>query len=91
MSVIQTARAIYSVLQNDSAAEAKIRTEAAELALSIATNPDKSFELTSSTVNGQTFSGSRTMTNHDRLNLLSLIISMYDNNGPISSSSTPIF
>ena len=90
-SPYQSARAIYSALASDSVAEAKIRAERSALALSLAEDPEKSFELTSATVNGQTFSGTRTMTNFDRLNMLGLIVAMYDNNGAISSRSKPTF
>jgi len=79
VNVSATARKIYRATCNSPSAAAQIRAEYAALALSIATDPDAAFELTSSTVNGQTFSGKRTTTNDERLALLSEIVWSYDN------------
>tara|TARA_R110001599_G_scaffold297147_1_gene501374 strand:+ start:149 stop:409 length:261 start_codon:yes stop_codon:yes gene_type:complete len=85
------AQTIYATLATNKAAEAEIRAEAISLARSIATDANKSFELTSSTVNGQTFSGTRTMSNLDRLQLLGLIVNMYDAGGVLSKNVTPLY
>jgi len=90
-SPFQTAQAIYLALKDDQEAQARIRNELACLAESIAIDPDKSFELTSSTVNGQSFAGSRTMTNVDRLTLLRLVVAMFDNGSVASTRTRPIF
>ncbi len=90
-STFQTAQNIYLALKDNNEAQAKIRNELECLAESIALDPDKSFELTSSTVNGQSFSGNRSMTNIERLNLLNLVVTMF-NNGTVASTRTrPIF
>lgn len=70
---------------------AAIRAEFTDLALSLATDPDSAFELTSSTVNGQTFSGKRTMTNQDRLDLLSQVVWSYDNCQQLPSTTRILF
>lgn len=90
-SPFSLAQTIYATLATDATAEAKIREECSELALAIAIDPNKSYEITSSTVNGQTFSGSRTMTNHDRLCILRLVVNMYDAGGVISKNTTPLY
>ena len=91
MSPFNTARDIYLALCCDQNAEAEIREEKKNLALAIATDPNKSFELTSSTVNGQSMAGTRTMTNHDRLKMLTLVCKMFDAGYPVSSKAKPIF
>lgn len=90
-SPFSMAQTIYATLATNKAAEAEIRAEAISLARSIATDANKSFELTSSTVNGQTFSGTRTMSNLDRLQLLGLIVNMYNAGGVLSKNVTPLY
>ena len=84
------AQTIYATLATNKTAEAEIRAEAISLARSIAVDSNKSFELTSSTVNGQTFSGTRTMSNMQRLQLLGLIVNMYDAGGVLSKNTPPL-
>ena len=91
MNLFSTARRIYSALASDSDAEAQIRTELKTLALAIALEPNKGFDLTSSSVNGQSFSGTRTITNNDRLTILTEVVKMFDKGGAISSKATPLF
>lgn len=90
-SPFSMAQTIYSTLAMDATAEAEIRAEAKALARSVATDSNTAFELTSSTVNGQTFSGTRTMTNMDRLQLLGLVVRMYDAGGVLSKNTTPLY
>lgn len=85
------ARSIYLTIRDNPAAIAAIQEEASSLALSLATNPDASFELTSSTVNGQTFSGRRTMSNGDRLNMLRLIIKQLEAGRPLNLDTRAVF
>lgn len=80
VNVSATASRIYRAIRCNAAAVARIRAEYADLALSLATDQDAAFELTSSTVNGQTFSGKRDSTNDDRLALLEQVIWCLDNN-----------
>ena len=82
---------IYNTLKSDSAAEAAIRAELSSLTLKMALDQNASFELTSSTINGKSYSGSRTMSNQERMDLLYLIVAMYDRAGAISNQSIPIF
>jgi hypothetical protein len=91
VNVSATARLIYRATRNDALAVASIRSEYTALALSLATDPDSAFELTSSTVNGQTFSGKRTTTNGERLAMLSEIIWSYDNGQALPRSTRIIF
>jgi hypothetical protein len=91
VNVSATARLIYAATRNDAVAVAAIRAEYTALALSIATDPDAAFELTSSTVNGQTFSGKRTTTNSERLALLSEIVWSYENGQALPRSTRILF
>ena len=70
---------------------ASIRAEHTALAVQIATNPDAGFELTSSTINGQTFSGKRTITNEDRLSILAKVVWMLDNETPLPRTTRILF
>jgi hypothetical protein len=47
--------------------------------------------ITNATVNGQSFSGSATMTNQDRLRMLGLILKMNEAGGIPASESHAIF
>ena len=85
------ARNIYLAVRNDSTATAEIRTAHSELATAMATDRDASFDLTSSTVNGQSFAGVRNMTNAQRFNMLSLVVSMLDEAEAVSNESFPKF
>ena len=80
---------IYQTLRHDKTAEATIRAELSSLTLTIATDRNASFELTSSTVNGKSFSGNRSMTNQERMDMLFIVVSMYDRAGAISRQSFP--
>lgn len=91
VNISATARSIYRATRNDAVAVAAIRAEYALLAVSLATDPDSAFELTSSTVNGQTFSGKRTTTNEERLALLSEIVWSYDNGQALPRSTQMLF
>jgi hypothetical protein len=91
VSTAVTARKIYRATKDSPAAVAQIRAEFSALALSLATNPDAAFELTSSTVNGQTFSGKRTMTNQERLDLLSQVVWSYDNCQQLPRTTRTLF
>lgn len=91
MSVARDARSAYLSLCGSPAHLATLRTEAATLALSLLTNPDAAFELTSSTVNGQTFSGRRTMTNGERLQMIRLVIRQFELGRALSLTGKAIF
>ena len=91
MSPFKTARNVYLAACCNQDAQAEIMEERENLGRAIATDPNKSFELTSSTVNGQSMAGTRTMTNHQRLEMLNLVCDMIKAGYPVSSKAKPIF
>lgn len=72
---------------------AAIRAERARLALEIATNPQSGLQVTSSTVNGQSFTANASgmMTNAQRLSMLSLICKMDDEGMVPTSVANAVF
>lgn len=78
MSIFSTARQIYLVAKDDPTLAAKVRAERSSLALSFVDDPGALFELTSSTVNGQSFSGELNMTKKDKLAMLGQVVAMLD-------------
>jgi hypothetical protein len=91
MDIPATGNTIYALIKDDAAACAQIRAEAASLALSIATDPNASARITSSTVNGQSFSATGGISQGQRLHLLRWIILCLDNGGTISRTQIPTF
>lgn len=91
MSLFQQAQVIYDAIKSDSSAMATVRTEYSALAIAIATDPDKSMALTSATVNGQTFGGTRTMTNNQRLLMLRDVVAMINQGAMASENGQAIF
>lgn len=91
MNLVQTANAIYKAICKDVSAQAQIRREFSSLAVSIATDPDATAQITSATVNGQTFSATSTMTNGQRLELLRLVVSCLDRRTTISTTLISTF
>jgi len=91
VSVAETARNIYAAVRSNPAAAAAIRDEFASLALAIATDPDSTAQVTSSTVNGQTFSTRQTMTNGERLSVLRHVVANLDRGRAISSTAISTF
>lgn len=78
MAIFDTARDIYLVAKDDAAFAAVVRSEHASLAQSLVNDSETAFELTSATVNGQTFSGTRSMTKAQRLRMLGQVVRMLD-------------
>lgn len=91
VNVSATARRIYEATKCNAAAVAQIRAEHLELALALATDPDAAFDLTSSTTNGQTFSGKRNGTSEDRLALLDEVVWCYDNESAVPRTTRLLF
>lgn len=87
MDLHGTALAVYDALKDDATAVANMRTEYANLAVSVATSAKGGLEITSATVAGQTFSGQTSMTKAERLRLLRRVLTMVDAGGPISRRS----
>ena len=84
MNVATLGNLIYASVKDNAASCAAIRTEAASLALSLATDPNAAATVTSATVNGQTFTARDSMTQIDRLKMLRWVVKCLDNGGPIS-------
>jgi hypothetical protein len=89
--MVRLARTIYLTLRDDAPAIALMIAEAKSLALSLATDPNTAFELTSSTVNGQTFSGTRSMSNKDRLAMLRLVLRQVESGCPLDITTRAVF
>jgi len=68
-----------------------MRTERASLAQSIALNPEFGREITSATVDGQSYGANVTITNAERLALLDRVITHIDAGVPPSSRSYATF
>lgn len=86
-SLFQQSQAIYDAVKDDPAAQAQLISEHKALAIALATNPEKSLAVTSASVNGQSFSGSNTMTNSQRLLMLRDVVQMIENGGIISEDA----
>ena len=91
MDIYSTAKSVYKALKDDVTAIAALRSELASLALEVATSSKGGTEITSATVNGQSFAGTVSMTKSDRLQLLNLVISFVDAGGCISRRSRVFF
>jgi hypothetical protein len=87
----KTANAIYQAIKDDSSAVAEVRAEYKALAKEVATSPSGGQELTSATVNGQSFSSSTTMSKIQRLKMLAMLIRALDQEAPISNQTIPTF
>ena len=91
MSLYSTARSIFVALQDDEKAISAIRDERKTLALSLATDPNGAMQVTSSTVNGQTFTAMQGLKAMDRLKILSFVCAMAKEGNPLPSQTTAIF
>lgn len=91
MSIARTAREIYLATKDDAPTVALVRAERTQLALDLALDGEKGKEITSATVNGQTFSAQVTITRKDRLTLLSQVVAMYDAGETARDSTIPFW
>lgn len=91
MNLTDQAMRIARATRSNPAAVQQIRTEYASLALLLATSDDAGKEITSATVNGQSFTASVTMTKSDRFALLDKIVFFYDNGIKTSRRSIVAF
>ena len=91
MGLWHTARDIYLAIKDDDGVIATIRAERSTLAQTIATSDSGGLDFTSATVNGQSYSGSRSITQRQRLSILTNVLAMVDAGGNISSRTTPVF
>ena len=91
MSPLTLARTLYQTLKNNPSAVKAIRAELDSLALNMATNADFGTQITSATVNGQSYAGQSVMTNLDRLAALRAFITAVDTGVPPSSRTQARF
>lgn len=91
MNLARLALTIAKATRTNAAAMQSIRDEYVTIALEIATNPDAGRELTSATVNGQTFSQSTTISKADRLALLERVVWHYDNGFNLTTRTRVFF
>ena len=91
MNTFRTAQRVYSALKDDDQAYSDFVQERRELARNIALDGAYGFQITSATVNGQSFSGSNTITFNQRLALLDIIVKMFEQGRSIAGRQTPIF
>ncbi len=85
MGPLQLASILYSTLRDDPVEVAAIRNELKSLAKSMATDASYGTQITSATVNGQSYAGAVTMSNLDRLVALRAFIRAVDNCSPPTS------
>ncbi len=78
MAHFDKARTIYYAICDDPHALAAIREARSALALSVATGADGTLQITSATMNGQTFSAMQGLKTTDRLSILGMICAMAD-------------
>lgn len=79
MNLARLALAAAKGTRTSATAMQSVRDEYAALSLELLTSPDAGKELTSATVNGQTFTQSTTITKANRLLLLERVVGHYDN------------
>ena len=91
MGAFAEARRAFIAIKDDPAIVAQIRSEHKSLVVASLTTDDFGFDLTSATVNGQTYGGSRITTKRERLILLGCLIAMLDADALISSRTTHYF
>lgn len=89
MNLTELAKIIARATRTSASAIASIRAEYAAIALEIATSEAAGKEVTSATVNGQSFTSSVTISKLDRLYLLEKVIWFYDN-GIVSTTRTRV-
>lgn len=87
MSPYKQARAIFRAIKNDPVAIKLKRTQYAELVAGI-TGEDGGMQITDANVNGQNFTARHSSTAEDRMEVLSLVISMLDCNSAGSTTMT---
>ena len=91
MSLYSTAQTIFAALRDDESAMAAIRAERASLALSLLTDPNAAAQVTSGTMNGQTFTAAQGLKAKDRLTLLGIVCKMDDAGHVLPSQTIPEF
>lgn len=82
MSPTQLAGILYSTLKDDASAVAALRAELSTLALKIGTDPGFGTQITSGTINGQSYTGETVLSNMERLAMLRAFIRAVDAGAP---------
>jgi hypothetical protein len=80
MSISETALSVAKAMRYNQAMQAQIRAEYGRLAQEIATGSDGASEITSATVNGQSFGKTVTMTKGDKLKMIERALWHVDHN-----------
>lgn len=91
MDVNRKANEIYNAVKDDQAAQAKIRAEFKALSVALLTDGNAGAVVTSSTVNGQSFSATGHIQPSQRHSLLSAVVYRLDNQTAISSTQLTSF
>lgn len=91
MGLHATARNIYLAIKDTPASVTEVRDELASLSLAIATTDEGAQQVTSATVNGQTFTTASKMTKLDRHALLAQVVAMLDAEVTVSNNTTATF
>jgi hypothetical protein len=91
VDIARAAQKHYEAIKNNAAASAAVRRELSSLSARILTDPNASSRITSSTVNGQTFSAQPTMTEMQRFDLLDEVVKRLDRGGNISRMQITTF
>ena len=87
MNLQSQANKHYCIIQSDPAAQAVVREELKTLAASMITG--EATDITSATVNGQSFAGTKANSEEERFNLLREIVRRLDN-GRVYSNRTRV-
>ena len=91
MGAFADARDDANEIRDNPALVAKLRAELCTLIEEKHTSDTFGFDLTSATINGQTYGGEVTITKNQRLKDLRLLFKHLDANASISSRTTPYF
>jgi hypothetical protein len=90
VSAYKTARSIYLLVRCDPEAIAEIRAQVDTLRSAIVSG-DADMVVTSSTINGQSFSGQTTMTKGQRFAMLRMVLAMIEADMGASNTAIPHF
>ena len=90
-SIHDEANSHYRAIKNDLTAQAAVRSAFSTLSSARLTGDKGGVNITSATVNGQSFAGTIYLSKGDRLALLNRVVWMLDNGGPISKRTHPVF
>ena len=85
MSPAQQAQKAYRIFKDNAAKVAEFTAERDSLMSSMMLDPGFGVQITSGTINGQSFAGAATMTNLERLGMLRTFITYVDAGVPPSS------